>query len=144
MSFTVIAVGRDKKSVHKDLFDFYRARLPDLDLIEVPTASREAEGESLLNAVPRQAFVIALDERGKALSSPDLARHLDQWRVQGHSRFVFIIGGADGLSDAVRARADFTLSLGAMVWPHLLVRGMLAEQLYRAESILAGHPYHRV
>ena len=77
------------------------------------------------------------------LSSPDLAAHLAQWRDAGRQDAAFVIGGADGLDPALRARADLSISFGAMVWPHMLVRVMLAEQLYRAATILAGSPYHR-
>jgi len=84
-----------------------------------------------------------LDGRGKMLDSAGLARQLGSWRDQGTAGITFVIGGADGLGDDVLARADLVLSLGAMTWPHQLVRVMLAEQLYRAQTILSGHPYHR-
>ena len=87
--------------------------------------------------------LVALDERGDMMSSPDLARRLAQWRDAGQPCAHFVIGGADGLEPALRARADLTLSFGPMVWPHMLARVMLAEQLYRAATILAGSPYHR-
>jgi 23S rRNA (pseudouridine1915-N3)-methyltransferase len=90
------------------------------------------------------ACVCALDERGKTLTSPQFARQLETWRDAGHQDLAFVIGGADGIAHDLRTRADFTLSFGAMVWPHMLVRVMLAEQLYRAATILAGGPYHRV
>ena len=93
--------------------------------------------------MPDKAVVCALDERGKVVSSPDFAARLADWRDAGRADVQFVIGGADGLDRSVLDRADFKLSLGAMVWPHLLVRVMLAEQLYRATSILAGLPYHR-
>ena len=103
-----------------------------------------AEETALLRgAVPDGAKVIALDERGKLLSSPEFARKLGNWRDDGCRDLAILIGGADGLSPDLRSRADFTLSFGKMVWPHMLVRVMLAEQLYRAASILAGTPYHR-
>jgi 23S rRNA (pseudouridine1915-N3)-methyltransferase len=86
---------------------------------------------------------VALDERGKALPSEAFAAKIGDWRDRGAGDLAFLIGGADGHGDAVRARADFLLAFGPMTWPHMLVRGMLAEQLYRAQQILAGHPYHR-
>ena len=104
---------------------------------------REAEGELLLAAVPDGAGVIVLDERGKLLDSPAFAALLADWRDAGRRDAALLIGGADGHAEAVRARADLTLSFGPMVWPHLLVRAMVAEQLYRAATILAGSPYHR-
>lgn len=104
---------------------------------------RKREGELLLAAVPEGATVVALDQGGKALASAELAKKLARWRDAGVRDLAFAIGGADGLGAAVLARADFTLSLGPMTWPHLMVRAMLAEQLFRAECILRGHPYHR-
>ena len=96
----------------------------------------------MLAAVPAGALMVALDERGEAWSSTELARRLAAWRDTG-ATIAFAIGGADGLGPAVIGRADAVLSLGAMTWPHFLARGMLLEQLYRAQQILAGHPYHR-
>ena len=92
----------------------------------------------------RSALICVLDERGKTHSSPQFADRLATWRDQGRQDVAFVIGGADGLAPELRDRADEALSFGAMVWPHMLVRVMLAEQLYRAASILAGSPYHRV
>jgi 23S rRNA (pseudouridine1915-N3)-methyltransferase len=101
------------------------------------------EAELILAAVPAGAPLVALDEGGVAWSSRDLAERLAAWRDQGIATLAFAIGGADGLGQAVIARADVVISLGAMTWPHLLVRSLLLEQLYRAQQILAGHPYHR-
>ena len=88
--------------------------------------------------------MIALDERGKSLTSPAFAQLMGRLRDEGESRVMFVIGGSDGLPGALRARARSVLSFGSQTWPHLLVRAMLAEQLYRAVTILSGHPYHRV
>ncbi len=93
--------------------------------------------------LPANGVLVALDERGKALSSTELAQALDSWRDCGKREARFSIGGADGHSGADRSAADMLLSFGPATWPHLLVRAMLAEQLYRATSILANHPYHR-
>jgi 23S rRNA (pseudouridine1915-N3)-methyltransferase len=87
--------------------------------------------------------LVTLDERGRVLSSPEFADQLAKWRDGGRQDVSFVIGGADGIAPSFRARADFSISFGRMVWPHMLVRVMLAEQLYRAASILAGAPYHR-
>ncbi|TMV53266.1 23S rRNA (pseudouridine(1915)-N(3))-methyltransferase RlmH, partial [Thioclava sp. BHET1] len=84
-----------------------------------------------------------LDERGKLLSSPDFADQMARWRDSGRQELAFVIGGADGIAPELRARADFSLSFGKMVWPHMLARVMLTEQIYRAATILAGSPYHR-
>jgi 23S rRNA (pseudouridine1915-N3)-methyltransferase len=101
------------------------------------------EGELILGALPAGVPFVALDERGVQWSSRALADRIAIWRDRGSPELAFAIGGADGLHSMVLDRADVTLSLGSMTWPHLLVRGMLLEQLYRAQQILAGHPYHR-
>ena len=151
MQCQIVAVGRARSGPMRDLFDDYAKRLkPPLELREVeerrPLKGRELksrEGALLLDALPKDAHVVALDGDGKPLSSEDLAKRLGNWRDDGIRNAAFVIGGADGLDKSVLDRADFTLSLGAQTWPHMLVRVMLAEQLYRADSILAGHPYHR-
>ena len=104
--------------------------------------SRRREAHLLLSALPAQALLVALDEAGEALSSPVLARAVAGWAAQARP-VCFVIGGAEGLDRAVLERADRTLSLGSLTWPHMLARVMLAEQLYRAQAIAAGHPYHR-
>ncbi|WP_299396245.1 23S rRNA (pseudouridine(1915)-N(3))-methyltransferase RlmH [Pelagibius sp.] len=151
MRITLTAVGRAKAGVTRDLFDHYRTRLRwKLTLKEVeerrplaPDLLREQEGELLLAALPRGAKVIALDERGKDFSSAEFAGLLGRWQDDGVQDLAFMIGGAEGLSEPARQAADVILRLGRLTWPHMLVRGLLAEQLFRAESILSGHPYHR-
>ena len=101
------------------------------------------EAQGLTRAIGQANPVCILDERGKTLTSPEFANLLARWRDDGNSEAAFVIGGADGIAPGLRAKADASLSFGKMVWPHLLVRVMLAEQLYRAASILAGSPYHR-
>ena len=145
----VIAVGRARSGPEAALFARYAERIqPPLTLTEVPDGRgapaeiKRREAERLLAALPPSAWVVALDLAGDGLDSAGLARRLETWL--GHGRPIcFLIGGAEGLDGAVIARADAVLSLGALTWPHLLVRAMLAEQLYRARSIAAGHPYHR-
>jgi 23S rRNA (pseudouridine1915-N3)-methyltransferase len=107
-----------------------------------PDATQKAEAELLLKVVPSKTFVVLLDERGKDLTSRELATKISGWQEQ-NAEMIFLIGGADGVIDKVRARANFTLGLGRATWPHRLVRVMLLEQLYRAQQINAGHPYHR-
>jgi 23S rRNA (pseudouridine1915-N3)-methyltransferase len=102
-----------------------------------------AEADLLDRAIPNGAKIITLDERGKLLTSPEFSKCLANFRDQGQGHLAFIIGGADGIDPSLRARADMSISFGSMVWPHMLVRVMLSEQLYRAVSILAGSPYHR-
>ncbi|MFP6581164.1 MAG: 23S rRNA (pseudouridine(1915)-N(3))-methyltransferase RlmH [Candidatus Hydrogenedentota bacterium] len=104
---------------------------------------KKQEAEKLLAAIPTSAAIVALDERGKALSSRDFAKKIDNWGVEGLSTVVFIIGGADGLDESVRKKAHLILGFGTLTWPHKLVRVMLTEQIYRAWSISTGHPYHR-
>ncbi len=149
MSLRLIAVGRLRAGPEAELFARYNARLrPALNVIEAPEGSgapaeaKRREGAALLAGLPPNAFAIALDGGGVAPDSPGLAVLMERWR--GMSRpMCFLIGGAEGLDAAVLARADAVLSLGPLTWPHLLVRPLLAEQLYRAQAITAGHPYHR-
>lgn len=151
MRIYIIAVGRARRGPERDLYEAFARRIAwPLDLIEVeerrplPAAERiRREGTLLRARIPNGALVVALDGRGEALSSEDLAVRLGQWRNRGVSDIAFLIGGADGLDPTVIEGARFVLSLGPMTWPHLLARAMLAEQLYRAQEILAGHPYHR-
>ncbi|HTH15986.1 MAG TPA: 23S rRNA (pseudouridine(1915)-N(3))-methyltransferase RlmH [Magnetospirillum sp.] len=151
MRLWLAAVGRAKPGPELDLFQQYARRLtPPLTLREVeekrplPVAERKArEAELLLGAIPASALVVALDERGKSPGSEAFAAQLGRWRDDGVGDVAFLIGGADGHGDAVRSRATLLLSFGAMTWPHMLVRAMAAEQLWRAQAILAGHPYHR-
>ncbi len=103
---------------------------------------KRREGEAILAVLPAECFVIALDLGVRAPDSETFSRQLTQWMERAR-RLAFVIGGAEGLDAAVLARADHTLSLGPLTWPHLLVRVMLAEQLYRARAIATGHPYHR-
>ena len=151
MRITLAAVGRNKAGATKELYELYAARLRwPITLKEVEErrplpaeALKQQEGELLLAALPKGARVIALDEGGKQMSSRDFAALLGRWQDEGLQDVAFLIGGADGLSDTARGAAEVILSLGRMTWPHMLVRALLAEQLFRAESILAGHPYHR-
>jgi 23S rRNA (pseudouridine1915-N3)-methyltransferase len=104
---------------------------------------KEREAELLLKALPEQTFIIALDEKGKIPASTEFAGLLSRWQDEGHQTIAFLIGGANGHGPKVKERANYLLSLGPMTWPHMLVRVMLTEQIYRAHTILTGHPYHR-
>ena len=147
----LIAVGRMKPGPERALFDHYAARLtPPPEMREVeekralpPAKMKTREAELLLAAIPDGAQIVAMDERGKHLGSVAFAKKLGDWHDEGGRDVAFVIGGADGLDRTILDRADLTLSLGAMTWPHMLVRGLVAEQLYRANAILSGHPYHR-
>jgi len=155
MRLHLCAVGRLRAGPERALVDDYLDRLGKTGraLGLGPVAEHEvedrrgggmaAEAELLSRTVPAGAALCVLDERGRAMSSPDFAAQLARWRDGGRQDAAFLIGGADGIDPALRARADLAVSFGAMVWPHMLVRVMLAEQLYRAATILAGHPYHR-
>lgn len=155
MRLTLLAVGRLRGGPMHDLFDDYARRfgggpLGPLAVKEVEErkslpapALKAREGELLLAALPKGARLVALDERGRSFESRGFAELLGRWREEGIRETAFAIGGADGLDEAVRRQADLKLSLGAMTWPHMLVRVLLAEQLFRADAILQGHPYHR-
>ncbi|PCJ60680.1 MAG: 23S rRNA (pseudouridine(1915)-N(3))-methyltransferase RlmH [Rhodospirillaceae bacterium] len=147
----ILAVGRARQGPEGSLFDTYARRmswpitLEEVDIkAKLPPARRKAmETAKLLSLVPAGAIVVALDAGGTPLSSEGFADRLCHWRDEGTQALCLLIGGADGLDRAAFERANFVLSLGPMIWPHLLVRTMLAEQLYRAQQILLGHPYHR-
>ncbi len=151
MRLTIACVGRLNDGPMLGLYRDYAGRLAwPITLKEVeerrklPAAKRMANEAVLLTAaIPKAARIVALDERGKALASAAFAQALSKWQGEGVGDVAFVIGGADGLDPALKKRASLLLSLGAMTWPHLLCRVLLAEQLYRAQSILSGHPYHR-
>jgi 23S rRNA (pseudouridine1915-N3)-methyltransferase len=151
IQFYLLAVGRLRRGPLYELQVLYAGRIvPPPAIVEVeekrrlpPAELKMREAALLLAALPPGARLVALDERGTAWSSAELAGRLRSWRDAGVAAAAFAIGGAEGLGSAVLSRADAVLSLGKMTWPHLLVRGMLLEQLYRAQQILAGHPYHR-
>lgn len=155
MRIGIYAVGRLRAGPEKALIDDYLTRfgrsgralgLGPAQVFEVEDRKGggiAAEAALLRRALPKGALLCILDERGAALSSPELARKLATWRDAGRADLALVVGGADGLDPGLRAGADFALSLGRMVWPHMLVRVLLAEQLYRAATILAGGPYHR-
>jgi 23S rRNA (pseudouridine1915-N3)-methyltransferase len=155
----IAAVGRAARSPEQALCDLYceRARMLggplgltklDLAIVETsrashPEARMAEEAEKLRRTLPKGARIVALDEQGKSLSSEDFAAHLAKLRDGGLRDLAFLIGGPDGLSAELRESADERLAFGPQTWPHLLVRAMSAEQIYRALSILARHPYHR-
>ena len=155
MRVHLCAVGRLRSGPERDLIADYVQRfdrtgrplglgpLTEHEVEDKKNAGMAAEAELLARAVPAGAVLVTLDERGKLISSPEFAAQLARFRDAGRQDVAFVIGGADGIDPALRARADFSISFGAMVWPHMLVRVMLAEQLYRAANILSGGPYHR-
>ncbi len=149
------AVGRLRTGPERDLIADYTQRfdrtgralglgpLTEHEVEDKKNAGMGAEAELLARAVPAGAVLVTLDERGKLLTSPEFAAQLGRWRDGGRQDVAFVIGGADGIDPTLRSKADFSISFGQMVWPHMLVRVMLAEQLYRAANILSGGPYHR-
>ncbi len=155
MRVHICAVGRMRAGPERAIFDDYLTRFDKTGraLGLGPAAIHEVEdrkgggmaGEAPLleRALPKSAPMVALDERGSVISSPEFARKLADWRDDGCSDLAFVIGGADGIAPELRDQACFKLSFGQMVWPHMLARVMLAEQLYRAATILSGSPYHR-
>ena len=155
MRLHLCAVGRLRAGPERDLVDDYLQRcdrtgrplglgpVTEHEVEDKRGGGMAAEGELLARAVPAGSALVVLDERGKTLSSPEFAAQLALWRDSGRQDAAFVIGGADGIDPALRSRADLAISFGRMVWPHMLVRVMLAEQLYRATTILAGGPYHR-
>ena len=155
MRLHVCAVGRLRAGPERDLADDYYNRfnrtgrplglgpVAEIEVEDKKNLGMAAEAVLLDRAIPAGALIAALDERGKVLSSPEFADQMAQWRDGGRQDLAFVIGGADGIDPGLRARADFAISFGRMVWPHMLVRVMLAEQIYRAATILSGGPYHR-
>jgi 23S rRNA (pseudouridine1915-N3)-methyltransferase len=159
MRLVVIAVGRLKQGPERELAERYRTRFDDtgrklgfrgLTIHELSesrardAASRIAEEAAAISAqIPEKSVLVALDERGESIDSAAFARHLGRWRDESAANTIFVIGGADGLSPDLRRKAKLKLAFGAATWPHQIVRVMLLEQIYRAATILAGHPYHR-
>jgi 23S rRNA (pseudouridine1915-N3)-methyltransferase len=159
MRVVIAAVGRLKQGPERDLAERYRKRAADVgrkagisvfDIVEIRESRADGaerrmleESIAIANVIPERAATVVLDERGENLSSPALAGCLHDWRDANRPEIAFIIGGHDGLAPASRDKADLRLAFGAATWPHQLVRIMLLEQLYRALTILSGHPYHR-
>ena len=152
MHISIIAVGRMQRGPEQTLMADYLNRLPwknSVTEIDIKKQSANAEerkareAERLLAAVPDGAALVVLDEGGKALTSRAFAGKLADWQSTGYSHIAFVIGGADGLHASILEKAQLKLAFGALTWPHMLVRVLLAEQIYRAWSINAGHPYHR-
>ena len=155
MRVHLIAVGRLRAGPERDLVEDYFQRFDrtgrplglgpvvEHEVEDKKNLGMAAEADLLARAVPSGAVLVTLDERGKLMSSPEFAAMLARWRDGGRQDVAFVIGGADGIDPILRAKADASISFGAMVWPHMLVRVMVAEQLYRAATILGGGPYHR-
>ena len=159
MRVMIAAVGRLKSGPERDLAERYLKRtaqvgrsvgLTHFEVIEIresrgdnPARRMLEESIAIANVIPERAVTVLMDERGKSLPSSDFAGRLQAWRTEDKPALVFVIGGADGLAPALKDKSNLTMGFGAATWPHQLVRVMLLEQLYRAVTILSGHPYHR-
>ena len=159
MKIVVVAIGRLKQGPERELAERYRERFDDigrklgfrgLTIHEIPesrardTATRISEEAAAIAAtIPEKSVLVALDEHGKNVDSATFARQLGDWRDQGIANTIFAIGAADGLSPDLQRKAKLRIAFGSATWPHQMVRVMLLEQIYRAATILAGHPYHR-
>lgn len=156
MRLHICAMGRVRKGPERALIDDYLTRFnrtgrplslgpcEEHEVDERKATTPAAQAPMLARVIPDGAYLVALDERGAGLSSPDFAKLMADTRDQGARDMAFIIGGADGLDPDLRAQAATALSFSAMVWPHMLARVMLAEQIYRAATILSSSPYHRI
>ncbi|MES2198411.1 MAG: 23S rRNA (pseudouridine(1915)-N(3))-methyltransferase RlmH [Pseudomonadota bacterium] len=160
MRLVVISIGRLKQGPERELAERYRERFGDigrklgfrgLEIHEIAESrARDAatriseEAAAISAAIPEKSVLVALDEHGDNIDSDRFARHLGRWRDEGIANTIFAIGGADGLSPDLRRKAKLCVAFGSATWPHQMVRVMLLEQIYRAATILAGHPYHRV
>ena len=150
MKIDVVTIGRLKKGAHLELCDEYLKRIKhNVSIFEgeskvtTESAQKADEEKILLSKIHPDSYCIILDERGQSLESIAFADLLSKLSLEGHSHFSFVIGGATGLGEQVKQRANFSLSFGVQTWPHQLVRVMLLEQLYRAFQIQSGHPYHK-
>jgi 23S rRNA (pseudouridine1915-N3)-methyltransferase len=159
MRLVIISIGRLKQGPERELAERYRGRFDDigrklgyrsLDIHEIaesrardPATRMSEEAAAMTAAMPENSTLIALDERGDNIDSTAFARQLGRWRDEQVANGVFAIGGADGLSPELRRKAQLRMAFGAATWPHQMVRVMLLEQIYRAATILSGHPYHR-
>jgi 23S rRNA (pseudouridine1915-N3)-methyltransferase len=153
MKISIISIGKFENSPHKQVFETYikrlkwKVELKELDLKNSQNLSvtkiKEGEGALILKVLKPSSKLIVLDEDGKQFSSVAFAKMISDFAVAGDSNLSFVIGGSDGLSEEVLQKSNLKISFGKMTFPHLMVRAILAEQLYRAQSIIAGHPYHR-
>jgi 23S rRNA (pseudouridine1915-N3)-methyltransferase len=159
MRIVIAAIGRLKQGPERELAERYRKRAADagrsagvnaFDIVEIKESRASDAGRRMIeesiaiaNVIPERAITVILDQRGESMSSAAFAGRLQGWRSQDTPAVVFIIGAADGLAPTLREQASLAIAFGAATWPHQLVRIMLLEQLYRAITILAGHPYHR-
>lgn len=146
MNITIVAVGKLKPSPLLSLIQDYLIQLHWKVLIKELDSKEEARptfAEKFISLIPKNAFLIALDEKGTSLSSLEFAHSIEKWQTQGESHLCFLIGAAGGLPSIAKQKAQLIISFGRATWPHMMARLLLVEQLYRAQQILDGHPYHR-
>ena len=150
LKIDIICIANIKNNAFADLIEMYEKRIHwPLNIISLeskhknPRKCQEEETQKILKHLNNQAVIIAMDERGKSISSLAFSKKIENFTHEGRNHIQFVIGGADGLLKDIRQHADILLSFGSQTWPHALVRVMLLEQIYRTQQILAGHPYHR-
>lgn len=146
MKITLGVIGKCKKGSPEDeIIKRYQERLKwDLQIKEKDNSTQPEEAKFLQSCISPNAKVVVLDERGKNMTSPELADIIASWMNEGTSEICFLIGGADGHLESTRQKADLILSFGKLTLPHILMRAVLSEQIYRVETIISGHPYHRI
>ncbi len=145
MNIIIFSPGKNKDYLAQDIVLEYTSRISHYSNIEwkfIGTSDKKEEGEKILKAIPENSFVVILDEKGKSMTSPIFSDFLNKRMNESVKNLIFIIGGAYGLSDSLKEKANFSWSLSTLVFPHELVRGILAEQIYRGFSILRGEKYH--
>ena len=144
INIEIIAVGKLKDSSLLSIWQSYAKRMKwRINLLEIEQKAPDKTELEIMNKINSKSYLIILDETGQNISSTTFAKKIGEVSLNGRNQFQIIIGGADGLSKNILGKADFLLSFGKLTWPHMLVRILLIEQLYRAQQILAGHPYHR-
>lgn len=145
MKVYILAIGKSKQgSPEQNLFEMYQKRCSwDIEVREKNNATPKEEADFLIQHIPQGAKAVVLDEKGENMSSVEFAQKIGRWQTEGISEICFLIGGADGHLPQTRNRADLVLSFGRLTMPHILFRAVLMEQIYRAQTILNGHPYHR-
>ena len=145
MHVSIIAIGKCKKNSPEAaiIAEYVKRSGWTIQIKEMDNATQEAEAEFLQKSIPHGAKVVVLDERGENLKSLELAARVEKWMGEGSSEICFLIGGADGHLQSTRDKADLLLSFGKLTLPHMLMRAVLSEQIYRMQTIINHHPYHR-
>ena len=145
MKINIIAIGKCKKNSpeHAIIEEYTKRSSWQINIKEKDNSNQKDEASFLTSSIPNNAKIVVLDERGKNLKSTELAEIIENWQINGTSEICFLIGGADGHLQSTREKADLILSFGKLTLPHMLMRAVLSEQIYRIQTIISGHPYHR-